>query len=143
MLRNFALILFLFISGPLYASEACSGSTEEKLQCHSGEVKDFLRRWVRAWGEGDIDTYLSLYTTAKSPRDDLTREEWIQHRRARIGLGKEIELNLKLESMGLDVTVEQVQQGLSKIYPDGTDAVAQGVVIRELFRCLKQKMETS
>ena len=102
MLRYCALILFLFMSGPLYASDACSGSTEEKLQCHSGEVKDFLRRWVRAWGDGDIETYLSLYTTARSPREDLTREEWIQHRRARIGPGKEIELNLKLESMGLE-----------------------------------------
>jgi hypothetical protein len=96
------LIFFLFLSGPLYASDACSGSTEEKLQCHSEEVKDFLRRWVRAWGDGDIDTYLSLYTTARSPREDLTREEWILHRRARIGPDKEIELNLKLESMGLE-----------------------------------------
>lgn len=110
MSRNFALIIFLFVSGtlsgtfsgPLYASEACPGSTEEKLQCHSGEVKDFLRRWVKAWGEGDIDTYLSLYTTARSPRDDLTRPQWVQHRRARIGPGKGIELNLKLESMGLE-----------------------------------------
>ena len=42
--------------------------------------------------------------------------------------------------MGLDVTVEQVQQGLTEIYPDGTNDVEQGVVIRELFRCLKQKM---
>lgn len=102
MLRNVVLILSLLVSGPLYASEACSGSTEEQLQCYSGEVKDFLRRWVRAWGEGDIDAYLSLYTTAKSPRDDLTREQWVQHRRARIGPGKEIELNLKMESMGLE-----------------------------------------
>ena len=51
-----------------------------------------------------------------------------------------IELTETLESMGLDVTIEQVQQGLTEIYPDGTDEVAQGVVIRELFRCLKQKM---
>ena len=102
MFRYYTLILFLFMSGPLYASEACSGSTEEKLQCHRGEVKDFLRRWVRAWADGDIDTYLSLYTSARSPREDLTREEWIQHRRARIGPGKQIELNLKLESMGLE-----------------------------------------
>jgi len=50
------------------------------------------------------------------------------------------EMTETLESMGLDVTVEQVQQGLTEIYPDGTDDVAQGVVIRELFRCLKQKM---
>lgn len=122
MLRNFALILFLLVSGPLYASEVCSGSTEEKLQCHSGEVKDFLRRWVKAWGEGDIDTYLSLYTTVKSPRDDLTREEWIQHRRARIGPGKEVELNLKLESMGLEDSgifdVIFLQQYRSATYQD-------------------------
>lgn len=52
MLRNVVLILSLLVSGPLYASEACSGSTEEQLQCYSGEVKDFLRRWVKtAWTE--------------------------------------------------------------------------------------------
>jgi hypothetical protein len=102
MLRYIILILFLFMSGPLPASNACSGSTEEKLQCHSREVKDFLGRWVRAWGDGDIETYLSMYMTSRSPREDLTREEWIQHRRARIGPEKKIELNLKLESMGLE-----------------------------------------
>jgi hypothetical protein len=52
------------------------------------------------------------------------------------------ELAETLESMGLDVTVEQVQQGLGEVYPDGTEGIEQGVVIRELFRCLKQKMET-
>ena len=62
--------------------------------------------------------------------------------------GKKIDSAVKemtetLESMGLDVTVEQVKQGLSEIYPDGTSEVEQGVVVRELFRCLKQKMETS
>jgi len=102
MLRYSILILFLFLSGPLPASDACSGSTEEKLQCHSGEVKEFLGRWVRAWGDGDIETYLSLYMTSRSPREGLTREEWVQHRRARIGPEKKIELNLKLESMGLE-----------------------------------------
>ena len=122
MLRNVVLALFLLISGPLYATEVCSGSTEEQLQCHSAEVREFLRRWVGTWGEGDIDTYLSLYTTAKSPRDDLTREEWIQHRRARIGPGKKIELNLKLESMGLEDSgifdVIFIQQYQSTTYQD-------------------------
>ena len=102
MLRALTLLAFLSVSAPLTASEACSGSTEEQLQCQSVEIKDFLRRWVRAWGQGDITTYLSLYTTVRSPRDDLSREEWIEHRRARIGPGKEVELNLKLESLGLE-----------------------------------------
>ena len=49
------------------------------------------------------------------------------------------ELVETLESMGLDTTVEQVQQGLIELYPDGTDAVEQGVVIRDLFRHLRSK----
>ena len=49
------------------------------------------------------------------------------------------ELVETLESMGLETTVEQVQQGLIELYPDGTDAVEQGVVIRELFRQLRSK----
>ena len=43
-----------------------------------------------------------------------------------------------LESMGLDITVKQVQQGLIELYPDGTDSLEQGVVIRELFRYFKK-----
>ena len=53
------------------------------------------------------------------------------------------EMTETLESMGLETTVKQVQQALSDIYPEGTDTVEQGVVVRELFRYLKQKMETS
>ena len=48
------------------------------------------------------------------------------------------ELTETLESMGLDVTIKQVQKGLSDLYPDGTDSQEQGVIIRELFRYLKQ-----
>ena len=44
-----------------------------------------------------------------------------------------------LKQMGLDTTVEQVQQGLIEIYPDGIDSLEQGIVIRELFRYLKSK----
>ena len=47
------------------------------------------------------------------------------------------ELAETLQEMGLDITVKQVEQGLSEIYPDGTEDVEQGVVIRELFRYLK------
>ena len=42
-----------------------------------------------------------------------------------------------LQEMGLETTAEKVEQGLSEIYPDGTDNIDHGVVIRELFRYLK------
>lgn len=93
---------FTTLTIPAQASEECVGTTEELLLCHSDEVKQFLKDWVTAWGEGDIEAYLSLYTSARSPRDDLTRSEWEQHRRARISPDKRVEINLKLESMGLE-----------------------------------------
>ena len=48
------------------------------------------------------------------------------------------ELSETLGSMGLDTTVGQVQQGLTETYPEGAEGVDQGVVIRELYRYLKQ-----
>jgi hypothetical protein len=50
------------------------------------------------------------------------------------------ELVETLTTMGLDITAKQVQQGLIEIYPDGTDGQEQGVVIRELFRYLKNSV---
>lgn len=96
------LITTTFFAAPTAVAEECSGSTEVLLQCHSAEVKDFLKVWVRAWGDGDIETYLSLYTSARSPTDGMSRTAWVSDRRNRITPGKDIEINLKLESMGLE-----------------------------------------
>ena len=49
------------------------------------------------------------------------------------------EITETLQEMGLDITVKQVEQGLSEIYPDGVGSQEQGVVIRELFRLLKSE----
>ena len=43
-----ALIFWLLLPLHGQGSEACSGSTEDLLQCHSTEVKEFLKQWVRA-----------------------------------------------------------------------------------------------
>ena len=48
------------------------------------------------------------------------------------------ELAETLGSMGLEITAEQVPQGLTETYPEGVEGVDQGVVIRELYRHLKQ-----
>lgn len=99
----FSLLAFGGIWMPTaFADDLCKGDDEAVLNCHAVEVKDFLRQWARAWGEGDIENYLTLYSSIKSPRTDMSRTAWEQHRRARIGPGKRIELNLKLESMGLE-----------------------------------------
>ena len=56
--------------------------------CHADEVKDLLRLWVRSWGEGDIETYLSMYSAYRSPSDEMSREAWEQNRRERISPDK-------------------------------------------------------
>ena len=86
----------------------------------------------RQSGIGVDGSYMLFYSSRKT--------ETVSQNRKKKASPVVKELTETLESMGLDVTVEQVQQGLSELYPDGTDEVAQGVVIRELFRWLKQKM---
>ena len=104
------------------ASAACTGSTEDLLQCHSAEVKEFLKVWVRAWGNGDADTYISLYTKSRSPKDGVSRDTWESQRRARVTPDKQIEISLKLESMGLEDSgifdVVFLQQYQSPTYRD-------------------------
>ena len=48
------------------------------------------------------------------------------------------ELADTLNSMGVETAFKEVQKALDKLYPDGTDGVEQGLVIRELFRHLKK-----
>ena len=89
----------------------------------------------RQTGIGVDGSYMLFYSSRKS--------ETVSHLRRKKIDPVVKEMTETLESMGLEATVKQVEQGLSELYPDGTDAVEQGVVIRELFRYLKQKMGTS
>ena len=50
------------------------------------------------------------------------------------------ELTDILNSMGIETAFGEVQKALDKLYPDGTEGIDQGLVTRELYRCLKQKM---
>ena len=84
----------------------------------------------RQSGIGIDGSYMLFY----SPR----KKETVSHMR-----NKKIDPMVKeivetLQTMGLEVTVEQVQQGLSELYPDGIGEIDQGVVVRELFRHFKQ-----
>ena len=44
-----------------------------------------------------------------------------------------------LESMGLDCSEKDISFAISELYPDGTENIDQGLVIRELYRFLKSK----
>jgi len=121
--RYYQLVNSGFFPKPLHDSRSKRPYYDLKLQKTIVEC--------RQSGIGVDGSYMLFY----SPR----KTETVSHVRKKKVSPVVKEMTETLESMGLDVTIEQVQQGLSEIYPDGTDEVAQGVVIRELFRCLKQK----
>ena len=83
----------------------------------------------RQSGIGSDGSFMLFY----SPR----KKESVSHMRKKKVDPVVKELTETLESMGLDTTVKQVEQGLSEIYPEGIDEQDQGVVIRELFRYLR------
>jgi len=51
---------------------------------------------------------------------------------------KTIELIDTLSQMGLEVKAEQVSEALKTIYPEGYENIEEGLLIRNLFRVLKQ-----
>ena len=85
----------------------------------------------RQSGIGSDGSYLLFYSSRKSANvSDLRR--------------KKIDPQVKeivetLQTMGLEVTVKQVQQGLLEIYPDGIGEIDQGVVVRDIFRYFKSQ----
>lgn len=122
MIRLLLTVFICLIPPWASAEDQCTGTTEQRLECQAPNIKMFLRSWVSAWADGDFEGYLSHYTTGRSPRSDMTREEWEAHRRARISPDQDIKIDLKLESMGLEDSgiydVVFVQHYRSETYSD-------------------------
>jgi hypothetical protein len=51
---------------------------------------------------------------------------------------KSVEIMETLNQMGLDVKAEQVAEALKSAYPEGYESVEEGLLVRNLFRILKQ-----
>ncbi len=85
----------------------------------------------RQSGIGIDGSYMLFY----SPR----KKETVSHMRNTKIAPMVKEIVETLQTMGLEVTVEQVQQGLSELYPDGIGEIDQGVVVRDIFRYFKSQ----
>jgi outer membrane protein, adhesin transport system len=99
------------------------------VECYSREVKDFLQSWVISWGNGDSDAYIEHYVPFRSPRTNISRDDWEADRRERIEHTEGIVVTLELDSLGIgkngDLDVIFVQNYQSKNYSD--------VVKKQLF----------
>lgn len=80
----------------------------QREECQSEEVKYFLRTWVNAWGQGNLESYLSHYVDEQSPRVDQTYIEWLDNRLARVRPNMGIKITLELDSMGLADDISDV-----------------------------------
>ena len=54
--------------------------------------------------------------------------------------GKSVEIMETLNQMGLEVKTEQVSEALQSAYPEGYESIEEGLLIRNLFRILKQNL---
>lgn len=84
---------------------------------------------ARETGIGVDGSFLLFYSPRKSERLSQRRKKKIDPQVR--------ELTNTLESMGLATSPQEVQQALSEVFPEGSED--QGLIIRELYRHLKQK----
>ncbi len=85
---------------------------------------------ARESGIGADGSYLLFYSPRKSER--------LSHLRRKKVDPQIQELTDTLAGMGLETTPQEVQKALSELFPEGTKG-DQGLIIRELYRHLKQK----
>ena len=69
-----------------FAEEFHCGPTGDPLavECYRREVKEFLQSWVVSWGNGDPDAYIEHYVPFRSPRTNMSRDQWESDRRGKL-----------------------------------------------------------
>lgn len=83
-------------------NEARKISLQETMQAEQAELESLLKidigyhleNWRKAWQAGDVARYLSFYSEDFIPRNELSRERWVELRRDRISPAKKIVLRL-------------------------------------------------
>ena len=90
-----------------------------------------IRQTGMGWNGQYMLFYSSRLNSAQTPASRSPR------RTSRINQESR-ELTETLNSMGLSVSASQVEQAVKELYPEGLAAEDEGIVIRELFRNLKQ-----
>ncbi|AQT68250.1 hypothetical protein STSP2_01406 [Anaerohalosphaera lusitana] len=90
---------------------------------------------VRDTGIGDNGRYILFY----SPREKSESQPRKQNKGKTTANLKYQELTETLNSMGLDCSAKEAGSAIEEIYPEGIEHEDEGVVIREIFRYLRQK----
>lgn len=86
---------------------------------------------VKSTGIGINGQYILFYSPRRKPQNEAQKPK-------RTKAPKHQDLVDTLSVMGLEVTGEQMESALNELYPNGINGKDQGLVIRELYRFLKQ-----
>ncbi|NIC40988.1 L,D-transpeptidase family protein [Aquabacterium sp. A08] len=96
-------------------------TAEQRSLVSAGEPPVALRQaveaWARAWSRSDFDAYLQAYATSFKPAAGLSREAWVQERRARI-VGR-TSIEVKLSQLQFDVDGAQAVVRFRQDYRSG------------------------
>jgi hypothetical protein len=87
---------------------------------------------ARETGIGADGSFMLFYSPRKKESVSQSRKKKVDP--------KVQELTDTLVEMGLETTAQQVQDALEELFPEGTGKQDQGLVIRNVYRHLKQKM---
>ncbi|RQO60189.1 hypothetical protein DBV14_06375 [Variovorax sp. KBW07] len=68
----------------------------------TAEVEAAVRAWGAAWSARDVDRYLSAYASDFAPASGLSRKNWEEERRARIGGKSSISVTLEKLVVNID-----------------------------------------
>jgi uncharacterized protein (TIGR02266 family) len=80
---------------------------------------DFVRAWALVWSEQRIEDYLQSYSTRFEPFVDLSRAEWENLRRVRIGRGVNLQVQVLLAEV-VDLGPEERIVSFVQVYRSDT-----------------------
>ena len=123
---------FYQLQGTIYPPPIYDVQTRRPFyDAHLQQVCQHIRQTGMGWNGQYMLFYSSRLNSAQTPASRSPR------RTSRINQESR-ELTETLNSMGLSVSASQVEQAVKELYPEGLAAEDEGIVIRELFRNLKQ-----
>lgn len=86
---------------------------------------------VKASGIGINGQYVLFYSPRQKPQNGSVKPN-------RKKGDKYLEITDTLNVMGIEVSGQQVEQAIRQLYPQGTIGKDDGLIVRELFRFMKQ-----
>jgi len=122
-----------------------AGDEPTDLVAAKDELLTTVQQWARAWGEQEVESYLTFYAESFETPEEMARGEWEMQRRERLQAPTFIEVTIedpKVQSLSQSSgRVEFIQRYTSDRYSDTVRKTLQLTRARERWRILREEAE--